>query len=62
MRKAPIYVGHSTENITSITSLDSSIFTKSYLTDSLYGECEIPANSWSGDAYLYIAIPKTYFT
>lgn len=62
MRKAPIYVGHSSENITVFdTEIFNKIFNKNYLTDSLHGECEIPANSWQGDAYLYIAIPKAFF-
>lgn len=62
MRKAPVYVGHSDNG--DITTFNTTIFNKNYLTDSLYGECEIPANSWvneNKDAYLYITIPKEFF-
>lgn len=59
MRKAPVYVKYSSEESISFNTTD-----QNYLVDSLHGELIIPAyKDESGiDKYLYIGIPKTYFS
>lgn len=59
MRKAPIYVKYSSEESISFNTTD-----QNYLVDSLYGELTIPAHKdGSGiDKYLYVGIPKAYFS
>lgn len=59
MRKAPVYVGYSSEESISFNTTD-----QNYLVDSLYGELTIPAHKDDSgiDKYLYVGIPKTYFS